>query len=111
MSFLINNAKAATATAQAGQGDTAFSFIMIAVIFAIFYLLLIRPQNKRAKEHKTLISQLKKGDEVIAVGGVLGKIASLDEHFVKIKVADSVELVVQRHAISAVLPKGTLNAI
>lgn len=113
MSFFIGDAvAAATATgARGAQGDGTFSLMMIAAIFVLFYFMLIRPQNKRAKEHRELVGQLKKGDEIITAGGILGKVSSLDEQYIKISIAEGTEVSIQRSAVSAVLPKGTLKAL
>lgn len=111
MSMLISDAIAAATDAQPAHADGSFSLVMIAVIFVLFYFMLIRPQNKRAKEHRTLISQVKVGDEVITSGGMLAKVVSVDEQYLKISIADGVEINIQRSAISTVLPKGTLKAL
>lgn len=114
MSFFIGDAiAAATATTatRGAQGDGTFSLMMIAAIFVLFYFMLIRPQNKRAKEHRELVGKLKKGDEIITAGGILGKVASLDEQYIKIAVAEGIEVSLQRSAVSTVLPKGTLKAL
>jgi preprotein translocase subunit YajC len=79
-------------------------------MFAVFWFLLIRPQQKRAKEHKAMIEALAKGDEVITSGGVLGRVTQLGPTFVSVEIADKVEIKVQRPAIQTVLPKGTLKA-
>ena len=98
---------------QAGQAAAAdpvsgiMSFLPMIVIFAIFWLLMIRPQMKRAKEHKALLGAMQKGDEVVTQGGVIGKITKLGDAFVSIEVANGVELQLQRAAIIQVLPKGT----
>lgn len=114
MSFLIQDANAATdvaaATGAAAGGDSTFSIIMMVAMVAIFYLLLWRPQSKRAKEHRELISNLQKGDEVVTSGGIIGKVTLIDEKFFIIAIADNVEIKLQRNAISAVLPKGTMKA-
>lgn len=111
MSFLVTDAMAAATASHPGQSDGTFSLVMIVVIFVLFYFMLIRPQNRRAKEHKDLISSLKKGDEVITSGGLLGKVTSLDEQFIKISLAEGVEVSLQRGAISSVLPKGTIKSL
>lgn len=110
MSFLISNAFAAGA-ASGQQADGAFSLVMIVAIFALFYFMLIRPQNRRAKAHRELINALKKGDEVVTNGGILGKVVSLDEQFIKMSVSEGVEVCFQRSAVSMVLPKGTLKSL
>jgi preprotein translocase subunit YajC len=109
MGFFIGDAMAATAPASA-QVDS-FSFIMIGAILFLGYFMLIRPQNKRAKEHRELLNQLKKGDEVITTGGILAKIVNLDEQYIKVSPADGVEINIQKAAVTAVLPKGTLKSL
>ncbi|KTD06217.1 SecYEG protein translocase auxillary subunit [Legionella gratiana] len=111
MSFFISDAFAAAGTTPAPQADGTFSLIMIAAIFVLFYFMLIRPQNKRAKEHRDLVSNLKKGDEIITSGGILAKVVSLDEQYIKISLAEGVEINLQKGAVSAVLPKGTLKSL
>lgn len=113
MGFFINDAIAAAtpATTTAGQPDGTFSLVMIVVIFVLFYFMLIRPQSKRAKEHRELIGQLKKGDEIVTSGGIIGKVISLDEQYIKISLAEGVEVSLQRSAVSTVLPKGTMKSL
>lgn len=115
MSFFINDAIAATTNAASGsnmaQSDGSFSMIMIVAIFVLFYFMLIRPQNKRAKEHRDLVSQIKKGDEIVTSGGLIGKVVDLSEQFIKLSLAEGVDVNVQRSAISSVLPKGTMKTL
>ena len=110
MSFFISNAMAA-ATKTTAQPDGSFSLVMVAAIFVLFYFMLIRPQNKRTKEHRDLVNKLQKGDEIVTSGGMLAKVSSLDEQFIKATIADGVEVCLQRASVSAVLPKGTLKAL
>ncbi len=107
MSFLISDAHAQAAPPPAGGGIEFL--LMIGVFFAIMYFMIIRPQTKRAKEHQALIDGLKKGDEVVTNGGLLGKVAQLGDNFITLTVADGVEVQVQRQAISALMPKGTMK--
>lgn len=111
MSFFISNAlaeSAATTTSAAPQGG-GFSQILILLGFVvIFYLLLWRPQAKRAKEHRQLMSSLAMGDEVITTGGMVGKITALRDDLVTLKIAENVEIKMQKAAIASVLPKGTV---
>lgn len=107
MSFLISDAHAQAA--PTGGGDPLQFLIMIGVFFAIMYFMIIRPQSKRAKEHKSLVEGLGKGDEVVTNGGVLGKVTALDESFITIAIAKDVEVQVQRQAVSTVMPKGTMK--
>ncbi len=112
MSFLISNAMAAATTASgSSQPDNTFSLVMIVAIFVLFYFMLIRPQNKRAKDHRQLIDGLKKGDEVVTSGGLIGRVVNLDEQLIKISLAEGVEVNLQRSAVSSVLPKGTLKSL
>jgi preprotein translocase subunit YajC len=111
MSFLINEAHASISSGSAAQGEGSFSLIMIVAIFVLFYFMLIRPQNKRAKEHRELTEKLKKGDEIITSGGMLAKVVSLEEQYIKVSIADNVEITLQRGAVSTVLPKGTLKSL
>ena len=112
MSFLINNAIAATTTTAAQTpADGSFSIIMMVGIFVLFYFMLIRPQNKRAKEHKNLINQIKVGDEIITSGGILAKVTNVTEQYLKVNITDGVDVNIQRAAVSTVLPKGTLKEI
>lgn len=106
--FLISDAQAQTATAATDPTGGFSSIIMMVLMFAVLYFLMIRPQQKRAKEHKTLLDALAVGDEVITQGGMAGTVVELRESFVKISVAANVEVLVQRASIGAVLPKGTL---
>lgn len=109
MSFFISEAWAEGA-ATASKGDPASSMIFFIILFAVFYFLLIRPQQKRAKEHRTLVASLAKGDEVVTNGGMLGKITAINDNFVTIEVASGVEVKMQRQAVQAVLPKGTMKS-
>ena len=111
MSFFISDALAAAGTTPAAQTDGTFSLIMIAAIFVLFYFMLIRPQNKKAKEHRELIGQLKKGDEIITTGGILAKVVNIDEQYIKVSLAEGVEINLQKGAVSTVLPKGTLKSL
>jgi preprotein translocase subunit YajC len=107
MNFFISDAMAA----PQAQGDALTSFLPLIVIFVIFYFLLIRPQSKKAKEQKLMIGALAKGDEIVTNGGVLGKIVKLGDNFIELEVADGVNLKVQRHAVSMLMPKGTIKEL
>ena len=106
MDFLISNAHAQGAPAAGG----GFEFlIMIGIFFAIMYFMIIRPQTKRAKEHKSLLDSLSKGDEVVTTGGVLGKVTALDENFITLKISAGVDVQIQRQSVTSVMPKGTMK--
>jgi preprotein translocase subunit YajC len=77
----------------------------------VLYFLMIRPQMKRAKEHKTMIEALQKGDEVVAAGGMLGRVSKISDTYVTLEIADNVEIQIQRPAVQLVLPKGTIKNI
>lgn len=104
MSFFISDAWAAPE-----QPDPIMSFLPLILIFVVFYFLLIRPQQKRAKEHKEMVAALKKGDEVVTNGGVLGKITDVGDNFVRLQISEGVEVKVQRQSVSTLMPKGTLK--
>jgi preprotein translocase subunit YajC len=96
----------------AGGGDPGFmGFLPIILMFVLLYFLMIRPQMKRAKEQKAMIESLQKGDEVVAAGGLIGKITKLGEQYVTIEIAPNLEIVVQRAAVQVPLPKGTIKAL
>lgn len=112
MSFFISNAMAdAAAPAAAGPMGGGFEWIFLVGFLVIFYLMIWRPQAKRAKEHKNLLGNLQKGDEVVTSGGIAGKVTKVADDFVVVEVSDNVELKFQKAAIAATLPKGTLKAI
>jgi preprotein translocase subunit YajC len=105
---LISDAWAQAAPGAPG-GQFQFALIMAAFI-ALFYFMLIRPQSKRAKEHKALIGKLATGDEVVTTGGLLGKIAEVGDTFLTLEVADGVRVKVQKVQIAQLMPKGTLKS-
>lgn len=109
MSFLIANAYADTGAPAAG-GDPITMFLFFGGMIAIFYFLLIRPQQKRAKEHSKMVASLGKHDEIITNGGMLGKIAEVGEQYITLEIAQGVHVKVQRSAIATVLPKGSIKA-
>lgn len=109
MSFLISDAWAEGAAAGATSGSPIGSLFFMLVIFAVFYFMLIRPQAKRAKEHKKMTGELQKGDEIITNGGLLGKITRVADDYLSVQIADNVEVRLQRGAVATLLPKGTLK--
>ena len=106
MDFLISSAYAQDAAPQGGL----LGFLPLILIFVVFYFLLIRPQMKRAKEHRQMVAALAKGDEVVTNGGLLGKITEVGESFVTLQVSDNVQIKLQRHAVASVMPKGTIKS-
>jgi preprotein translocase subunit YajC len=100
------------AWAQAAGGSSASTWINIlplVLIFVVFYFLLIRPQTKRAKEHREMVAKLSAGDEVVTTGGILGRISEIDESFVTLEVAPKVTIRVQRFQVTQMMPKGTFK--
>lgn len=107
--MLISSAYAQAAGGMPG-GDL-MTFLPMIGIFVIFYFLLIRPQQKRAKEQRTMLGALQKGDEVVTSGGVVGKISKLTDQYASVEIAPNVEVSVQRQSIAQLLPKGTIKAL
>lgn len=113
MSFFINDALAAAApAASSAPAEGGFSSFFLLMLFMLaFYFLLFRPQSRRAKEHKQLVSNLSVGDEVITLGGLYGKITKITENVAIIAIADNLEVKIQKNAISTSVPKGTLKQL
>lgn len=106
MDFFIN-----TAWAQAGaQTNPIMSFLPLIIIFALFYLFLIRPQSKRQKEHREMVAALEKGQEIVTGGGVLGKVTDVRPSWVTVEVAEGIELKIQKSTITALMPKDTIKS-
>lgn len=106
MDFFIS-----AAHASGGGASPISSILMLVGFVAIFYFMLIRPQQKRAKEHKNLLADLSKGDEVTLAGGMLGRVTKVTDEFLVLEIAQDVSIKVQKAAVTAVLPKGTLKAV
>ena len=111
MSFFIEDALAEGGAAAAQAPDVVSQLMVFGGIFLIFYLLFIRPQNKKIKEHKEMVEALSKGDEVVTNGGLLGKVVALHDSFITIEVARDITVNVQRTAVAAIQPKGTIKGI
>src|SRR5688572_25355900 len=106
---LINEAWAQGA--GVGPGGGLESMLLIVLMFVLLYFLMIRPQMKRAKEHKAMVEALAKGDEVITAGGVLGKITAVSDAYVTVEIAANTEISVQKGAVQTLLPKGTMKSV
>ncbi len=107
MDFLIQNAYA-----QGAEQGGPFGFLLpMAIIFAAFYFLLIRPQQKKQKAHTQLIAALKEGDEILTAGGMLGKITAVSEHYIVVKISENTEIKMQKASVSQVVPKDTFDAV
>jgi preprotein translocase subunit YajC len=106
---LIGNAYAQAAPAAAG-GGLEMTLLMV-LIFVVFYFLMIRPQVKRAKEHKKMVDALQKGDEVVTAGGEVGRVVRVADAYVTLEVASNVNILLQKNAVQTLLPKGTIKSI
>jgi preprotein translocase subunit YajC len=109
MSFFIEEVYAQTAASAGGMSLSDFAFPL--VLFGLMFVLLIWPQMKRQREHKQMLESLAKGDEVATNGGIIGRIIDIGPNFVLVEAAKGIEVKVQRHAIAAVLPKGSLKTL
>jgi preprotein translocase subunit YajC len=109
--LFISNAYAEGGAAAAPQDGGIMQFLPLIALLAVFYFLILRPQQKRAKEHKTMMEALQKGDEVVTIGGILVKVTKVGEDNVGVEIADNVVVQVQKAAIQTVLPKGTIKAL
>ena len=112
MDFLINSAYAQAASgAGAAGGQSILSALMLPVLLlVVFYFLLIRPQSKRAKEQREMLSKIAVGDEVATTGGILGKVTEVGEQFLTLEIANVVNVKLQKYQVSLVLPKGTVKS-
>jgi len=111
LDFLIAPAMAQAAPGAAGAspGGALSPLIMMGVVFLLMYFFVFRPQMKRAKEHRALMESIAVGDEVLTSGGLAGRVASIDDSFLSLEIASGVQVRLQKHAVSAVLPKGSLK--
>jgi preprotein translocase subunit YajC len=108
----ISSAFAQTAPAAAAGGDlqsTLMSMLPLVLMFVVLYFVMIRPQMRKQKEAKAMIDALAKGDEVVTVGGMLGRVTKLNDNSLSLEVANGVEVQIQRNAVVQVLPKGTIK--
>jgi preprotein translocase subunit YajC len=108
--FLISPAYAQAAPSGL-FGNDFVSFLPMIAIFVVFYFLLIRPQQKKAKETRAMLAALQKGDEVVTAGGIVGRISKLGDQYATIEIANGVEMNVQRAAVAQLLPKGTIKTL
>jgi len=106
----ISNAFAQAAPAAAGgEPGSYMQFLFLGGMLVVMYLMMIRPQMKRQKEHKAMIDAIAKGDEIVTAGGIIGKITKVGETFIGVEIASGVEVQIQRSAIAQVLPKGSVK--
>ena len=108
---MISLAHAQTAAAAPGAGELIQQFLPLVIIFVLFYFMLIRPQMKRAKEQKQMLTELAKGDEVVTASGQVGKIAKMGDQYVSLGIADGVITHVQKSSVQTLLPKGTIKSL
>ena len=110
--FISNAYAQSTGTAaDAGMMGNLTTFAPLVLMFVVMYFLMIRPQQKRAKEQKSMMEALAKGDEVITSGGILGKVAKVTDTYVTVEIAANTEIVVQKNSVTTLLPKGTLKSL
>ena len=107
LNLLIPTAAAQATGAPGGAEMGLMNLLFPIILIGAFYFLLIRPQTKRAKEHKQMVEALKKGDEIVTGGGVLGRITDVGENFVQLEVAEGVQVRIQKQAVGSLMPKGT----
>jgi preprotein translocase subunit YajC len=105
---MIGTAYAQAAGGAQGGGDTLMGMLPIILMFVILYFLMIRPQMKKAKEHRSMLEALQKGDEVVAVG-ILGRIEKISDTYVSLEIAPNTTIQVQKQAVTTLLPKGTIK--
>lgn len=112
MTFFVSSAHADPVAAAAPQQQGGYSMMIMLAVFVLFmYFAMWRPQSKRAKAHRDLLSSLATGDEVVTAGGILGKIAKVSDNYTVLSLADNVQITIQKSSIVNVLPKGTLKSI
>lgn len=107
--MFISNAYAEAAAPVQSAG--LMDFLPLVALAAVFYFMVLRPQSKRAKEHKAMIEAVQRGDEVATSGGMVGRVSKVYEQYVGVELAESIEVTVQKTAIQSVLPKGTIKSI
>jgi preprotein translocase subunit YajC len=106
----ISSAFAQTAPAAGGDMQSSLmSMLPLVLMFVVLYFVMIRPQMKKQKEHRTMVEALAKGDEVVTAGGLLGKVSKLGDNFISVEIANGVEVQLQRSAVAQVLPKGSIK--
>jgi preprotein translocase subunit YajC len=110
MDFLINSAYAQAAGTPSGGPSLISSLALPALLLVVFYFLLIRPQSKRAKEQREMLSKVAAGDEIATTGGILGKVTEVGEQFLSVEIADGVNIKLQKFQVAQVLPKGTVKS-
>jgi preprotein translocase subunit YajC len=111
LAFLISDAAAQAAAPAASPPSLIGTLLLPVMLIVVFYFLLIRPQQRKQREHRAMVETLAVGTEIVTGGGVLGKVTELGEQFLTVEIADGVNIKVQRHSITAVLPKDTIKHV
>lgn len=109
MSFFISDAMAEGAAAAPQQGGGMEQLLLFGGLFVLMYFMLIRPQAKRAKEHKKMVAEMAKGDEIVTNGGLLGRIRKVGDSFLTVEIADDIQVKVQKQSVATLVPKGTFK--
>ena len=109
MSFFISDAMAQNGAAAAQQEGSLLGMLPLLLIMVLFYFMLIRPQTKRAKEHKNMVEALAKGDEIVTNGGLLGRVNEVGDSFLNVEIANGVEVKIQKQSVATLVPKGTFK--
>lgn len=109
--FISNAYAQAPAAADTGLMGNLSTFLPLVLMFVVMYFLMIRPQQKRAKEQRNMMEALAKGDEVITAGGMLGKVSKVTDTYITLEVASGTEVVIQKNSVTTLLPKGTLKSL
>ncbi|TAL56626.1 MAG: preprotein translocase subunit YajC [Pandoraea sp.] len=107
--MLISNAFAQTTAGS--PTSSLMSFLPLVLMFVVLYFIMIRPQMKRQKEHRNMLAELTKGDEIVTSGGLAGKITKVADNFISVEIAEGIEISVQKSAVTTLLPKGTLKSL
>jgi preprotein translocase subunit YajC len=110
LDFFVSPAAAQTAAGAPAQGGSMMGLLFPILLLVVMFFVMIRPQMKRQKEHRELLGKLAKGDEVITSGGILGRVTDINDNFVSVEISDNTVIKLQKGAIVAVLPKGTLKS-
>jgi preprotein translocase subunit YajC len=108
---MFSNAFAQGAAGGGGAESSLMSFLPLILMFAVLYFIMIRPQMKRQKEHRNMLSAMAKGDEVVTNGGVVGKVTKVGEAYVGVEISEGTEILVQKSAVTTILPKGTIKSL
>lgn len=111
MLISLAHAQQTTTSPAAGQGAGLLDFLPFVLVLIALYFIMVRPQMKRAKEHRTMVEAIAKGDEVVTQGGIAGKVSKVGDNFITLEVAENTEVQVQKQAVQLLLPKGTLKSL